>query len=48
MEKLTLHVDELAVESFVVPTAPEETTLAMAVAANEPFIIVSCFCSADC
>ena len=48
MEKLNLQVDALVVESFVVPTAAEETTPAMAVAVNEPFIIVSCFCSADC
>jgi hypothetical protein len=42
MYKLTLKVDELDVESFIVPAEAEERTQALA-AANNPYIIDSCF-----
>ena len=48
MDKLTLKVDELDVESFTVPGGVEETAPNADLAYNEPFIIISCFCSADC
>lgn len=48
MNKLSLQIEELDVESFAIPGGGEETTPNAGLAYDEGFIIVSCFCSADC
>lgn len=48
MNKLNLQVEELDVVSFAIPGGIEETTPNAALANNEAFLIISCFCSADC
>ncbi len=48
MNKLSLQIEELDVESFAIPGGVEETTPNAALEYNEAFLIISCFCSADC
>lgn len=48
MNKVSLQIEALDVESFAIPGGMEDTTPNAALAHNDAFIIVSCFCSADC
>jgi len=48
MNKRSLQIEELDVESFSIPGGVEETALNAALEYNEAVMIVSCFCSADC
>lgn len=48
MNKKSLQLQELDVESFTIPGGVEGTALNADFAYNEALLIISCFCSADC
>ncbi|HEY0015307.1 MAG TPA: hypothetical protein VGC13_03270 [Longimicrobium sp.] len=48
MNKMSLQIEELDVEPFAIPGGVEETAPNAALAYDDGFLIVSCFCSADC
>lgn len=48
MYKMSLQIEKLDVESFAIPGGVDETAPNAALAYNDAFMIISCFCSADC
>jgi hypothetical protein len=48
MNKMSLQIETLDVESFAIPGGVEATTPNAALAYDDAFLIISCFCSADC
>jgi hypothetical protein len=48
MNKLSLQIEALDVESFAIPGGVEDTAPNAALAYDDAFLIISCFCSADC
>lgn len=48
MYKMSLKIEELDVESFAILGGVEETAPNAALEYNDAFLIISCFCSADC
>jgi hypothetical protein len=48
MNKVSLQIEELDVESFAIPGGEETAPNAALAYNNEAFLIISCFCSADC
>jgi hypothetical protein len=48
MNKMSLQIEALDVESFAIPGGVEAMAPNAALAYDELVMIVSCFCSADC